>query len=222
MPATPTNYTDREGGEWISAEGVDLSTVIYAAVMFSDGTIWDEAAARKGENGWRDGAEREPFSVQKPAKSTLGRPTAYKPEYVDQAAKLCDLGATDIEIADFFDVHVSTVYRWKLEYPDFCEAIKAAKQHADDRVERSLYQMATGFMFKEEQAIKLKVDQYKEEVEIVEVEKFKEPEATAAIFWLKNRRKDQWSDKTETTTTHNVGTGWEEIFPQVANLTRTI
>lgn len=33
-----------------------------------------------------------------------GRPTKYKPEYVEQSAKLCALGATDMELADFFEV----------------------------------------------------------------------------------------------------------------------
>jgi hypothetical protein len=32
-----------------------------------------------------------------------GRPTSFKPEYVAQAEKLCALGATDQEIADFFE-----------------------------------------------------------------------------------------------------------------------
>lgn len=32
-----------------------------------------------------------------------GRPTDYKPEYAEQAAKLCALGATDMDLADFFE-----------------------------------------------------------------------------------------------------------------------
>lgn len=127
--------------------------------------------------------------------SAGGRPTVYKPEYVAQAEKLCALGATDDEMADFFEVHRSTIYRWKLEYPEFCDAIKTAKEAADERVERSLYQKATGYNVKEEQAVKLKVDQYKEGVEIVEVEKHVPADTTAAIFWMKNRRSGKWRDK---------------------------
>jgi len=124
-----------------------------------------------------------------------GRPTEYKPEYVEQAAKLCSLGATDDEMADFFDVHRATIYRWKLDYPEFCDAIKSAKEIADERVERSLYQKATGFDYTEEQAIKIKVEQYKEDVEVVEVRKHSPADTTAAIFWLKNRRPANWRDK---------------------------
>jgi hypothetical protein len=128
----------------------------------------------------------------------VGRPTEYRPEMAEQAAKLCDLGATDDEMANFFGIHRSTLYRWKLEHPEFCDSIKSAKEIADERVERSLYQKATGYDITEEQAIKFRVEQYKEEVEIVQVERHVPADTAAIIFWLKNRRRDKWRDKTET------------------------
>lgn len=36
-----------------------------------------------------------------------GRPTKYKPEYAEQASKLCALGATDAQLADFFESNPS-------------------------------------------------------------------------------------------------------------------
>jgi len=125
-----------------------------------------------------------------------GRPSNYDPAYAEQAAKLCNLGATDDELADFFQVHRATIYRWKHDHQEFCDAIKSGKEVADDRVERSLYQKATGYDFTEEQAVKLKSDQYKEEVEVVEVRKHIPADTTAAIFWLKNRRRGEWRDQT--------------------------
>lgn len=145
-----------------------------------------------------------------------GRPTDYKPEYAEQAAKLCALGATDDEMADFFNVHRSTIYRWKLDHEDFCDAIKAAKDIADERVERSLYQKATGYNYTEQQAIKIKLEQHREEVEVVEVEKHAPADTTAAIFWLKNRRKDNWRDKQEMTNTHEVGDTLREFMERIA------
>jgi len=140
-----------------------------------------------------------------------GRPSDYKPEYAEQAAKLCALGATDDEMADFFGIHRSTLYRWKLDHPDFCDAIKAAKEVADERVERSLYQKATGYDYTEEQAIKVKLEQHREEVEVVEVRKHSPADTTAAIFWLKNRRRDLWRDKTELEVKHSFSdlSDWE-------------
>ena len=40
---------------------------------------------------------------------TSGRPTKYKEEYAEQAYKLCLLGAKDKEMADFFQVSLSTL-----------------------------------------------------------------------------------------------------------------
>ncbi|EOC1299342.1 helix-turn-helix domain-containing protein [Cronobacter dublinensis] len=139
------------------------------------------------------------------AEGNSGKPSQYKPEYAAQAEKLCLLGATDDEMADFFGVHRSTIYRWKLEHEEFCNSIKTAKDVADARVERSLYQKATGYNFKEQQAFKIKVDQYEEEIEVVEVEKHAPADTTAAIFWLKNRQKEKWRDKHELEQSGDVG-----------------
>ena len=124
-----------------------------------------------------------------------GRPTDFKEEYIEQVAKLCELGATDMEIADFFEVDVRTIHRWKNTNDEFCHSIKIGKDRADERVERSLYMKATGYDYKEEQAIKIKEEQYKESVEVVEVTKHQPADTTAGIFWLKNRKKVSWQDK---------------------------
>jgi len=129
-----------------------------------------------------------------------GRPEGsdeYLAEYAGQAEKLSLLGATDAEIADFFGKSVRTIHRWKHTHEDFCHSLKVGKEMADARVERSLYQKATGYDFVEEQAIKIKTGQYEEEVEVVEVLKHAPSDTTAAIFWLKNRRSEQWRDKPE-------------------------
>jgi hypothetical protein len=118
-----------------------------------------------------------------------GRPSSFKPEFVEQARKLCELGATDIEIADFFDVSDRTVYRWQLKYPEFCQALKAGKLAADDRVERSLYHRATGYSYDSE-----KVFQFQGEIIRAPVREHVPPDTTSMIFWLKNRRPDAWRD----------------------------
>ncbi|TMO12488.1 hypothetical protein CWB56_18595 [Pseudoalteromonas sp. S185] len=67
-----------------------------------------------------------------------GRPTDYKPDYAEQAAKLGALGATDFELADFFKVDTRTIYRWKNVHEDFCQALIVGKEKSDTRVERAL------------------------------------------------------------------------------------
>ena len=122
----------------------------------------------------------------------MARPTKYKPEYIEQAAKLCALAATDQEMADFFDVSVATLNRWKSLYPEFCASIKVAKEQADDRVERSLFQRATGY---EQDEVKIFMPGGKDEPVYAPYRAKIAPDTTACIFWLKNRRPDIWRDK---------------------------
>lgn len=133
----------------------------------------------------------------------MGRPSKFKPEFVGQAQKLAQLGATDREVADFFGVNEATVHRWKHEHPEFCESLKVGKEAADDRVEQSLYRRALGYSH---DAVKIMTADG-EVVHEAYVEHYP-PDTTAAIFWLKNRRPGAWRDKTEQDL--NIGnlSGW--------------
>jgi hypothetical protein len=123
-----------------------------------------------------------------------GRPSSYEPEYAEQAQKLAALGATDIEVADFFDVDVRTVYRWKHDYPEFCQALNVGKDKADERVLNSLYQKAVGY---EQDAVKIFMPANAEAPVYADYREKIAPDTTAAIFWLKNRRPAEWRDKQE-------------------------
>lgn len=122
----------------------------------------------------------------------MGRPTKFKPEYVEQARKLCKLGATDQELADFFEVALSTLNLWKIEHPAFSESLKLGKETADERVVQALYNRAMGYSHPD-------TDIRVVDGSIVETPMIKHyaPDTTAAIFWLKNRRPGEWRDKQE-------------------------
>jgi hypothetical protein len=119
-----------------------------------------------------------------------GRPTKYDPAFVEQARKLAALGATDREAAEFFDVNEATLHRWKHEHPEFCESLKVGKEQADARVEQSLYRRALGYTH---DAVKIQVNAAGEITEVPFVERYP-PDTTAAIFWLKNRKPEEWRD----------------------------
>lgn len=57
----------------------------------------------------------------------MARPTKYQEAYAEQARKLCLLGYTDAELADFFEVSESTINKWKLDYPEFSESLKRVR-----------------------------------------------------------------------------------------------
>ena len=126
------------------------------------------------------------------AKKPDGRPSKYQPEFAKQAVKLCRLGATDAELANFFEVSVNTIDNWKKAYPDFLGALKNGKDLADAEVANKLFKRATGYSHK---AVKI----FNNMGSIVTkdyIERYP-PDTTACIFWLKNRQPAKWRDKQE-------------------------
>jgi hypothetical protein len=153
-----------------------------------------------------------------------GRPTDYREEYNEQVEKLCKLGATDKEIADFFGIAESTLYDWKSNIPEFSEAIKRGKIIADAEVAHSLHKRALGYQYKEityekvgpkEETVEvgeegmesIESDTYKKKVVIKDMA----PDVAAQNIWLKNRRgrvakeAQRWADKVETGFTNSDG-----------------
>jgi hypothetical protein len=122
----------------------------------------------------------------------MARPTAYKPEYAEQARKLCELGATDKDLAEFFKVKYRTIQNWKIDHEEFLHSLKLGKDIPDQNVERSLYQRATGYSHPDTD---IKVVDGK--IVRTEVTKHYPPDTTAMIFWLKNRKPKDWRDKQE-------------------------
>lgn len=149
--------------------------------------------------------ELEPHTIRR------GRPAKYKPHYAGQAEKLCKLGATDAELADFFGVDVRTIPRWSAQYEEFCQALKVGKDAADARVERSLFQRAVGF---EMEAVKITAPQYGTP-KVVRYREAIAPDVTACIFWLKNRRREEWRDKQEHE--HSGEVGFKAVWADLAN-----
>ena len=128
-----------------------------------------------------------------------GRPSDFQNEYIDQARKLAELGATDMEVADFFEVDVRTIYRWKNSIEEFCQSLKVGKESADNRVKRALFQRAVGF---EHDSVKI----FCNEGHMIEAP-FREyipPDTTAGIFWLKNRLPEEFREKSEIEVTGNL------------------
>ena len=128
----------------------------------------------------------------------MARPTKYEPKYHnDWAWSLAIQGATDKEIAQAMQISQSTLNKWKLDYPEFSESLKAGKDSADAHIERSLYHLAQGVMVKRKKGTQrtvggqvLSEDKHLEEYEVP-------PNPTACIFWLKNRQPQRWRDRRE-------------------------
>ena len=85
-------------------------------------------------------------------------------------------GLTDEQIAHNMGIATGTLYEWKKKYHEMAEALKKTKEIVDRQVENALFKKAMS------------------------------GDTTALIFWLKNRRPQDWRDKRETQLSGNVQT----------------
>ena len=124
-----------------------------------------------------------------------GRPSKYWPELHNGLARAYAMAGLSLDvIAGRLDIALSTLYEWKDKYPLFSEALSAGKQYADDVVEASLFQRATGYDHK---AVKIFMPANAEEPVYAPYVEHVPPDVTAAKLWLTNRKPRQWKEKME-------------------------
>ena len=143
---------------------------------------------------------------------------------MDEIKRWCDQGALDVEIAVNLGVSTSTLYKYKLKFPEFSEAISVAKEAADAHVEAGLYKRACGYKYNEvthkpivdviakklikeyslanPDAKKITIEDVrrafrKETIEVSRTSKTVPPDTAAAMAWLTNRQKDMWRHRSE-------------------------
>jgi hypothetical protein len=143
-----------------------------------------------------------------------GRPTAYRPEFAERAKNLCQLGAVDVEIADFFGVTVQTIHNWRAAHQEFFEATRVGKEYADNRIERSFYQRAVGY----EYDLVKTVRRNKNGLTVTETIKHVPGDVTAQMKWLCNRMPHKWRHKVDVS--HEVGQSEDTGCVAIANMQR--
>lgn len=127
-------------------------------------------------------------------------------KFLHLAEHACRLGATDLELANMLEVSTRTISYWRAKKPEFAQVLKAGKDFADDRVERALYQKAVGY---EQYETKLFMPAGADKPIKARYRVKMAPDTVACIFWLKNRRKDDWRDKQQTELTAGDGSPLE-------------
>ena len=114
-------------------------------------------------------------------------------------------GLTDEQIAGNMGINVRTLYFWKKKNVQIFQSLKVGKEVADIEVENALRKKALGFRETEQTVSTRKTVEYENgkrvreitEPVVTNVEKYYPPDTTAQIFWLKNRKPEQWRDKRE-------------------------
>lgn len=151
--------------------------------------------------------------IDESEKKKRGRKSLYQEEYANQALKLCLLGATDKELAEFFSVSEQTLNKWKKDFPEFLESLKKGKSIADANVASKLYNRAIGYDYEEKhyETKQPKKDVPPELVEAKRIRKHVPADTTAAIFWLKNRQPEKWRDRKEVDANVNLSDELESM-----------
>jgi hypothetical protein len=125
--------------------------------------------------------------------ATRGRKNKYKTDVqtrLNEVEEWAKMGLSNEQIAHNLGITPKTFYEWQNKYSDFSEAIKRGKDVADFEVVNALHKKATGFSH-------TYIGGVSETGEPIECEKYFAPDTVAAIFWLKNRRPQEWKDKQE-------------------------
>ncbi len=111
-------------------------------------------------------------------------------------------GLTDEQIANNMGIVPSTLYEWKKKYSEISEALKRGKEVIDIEVENALIKKTKGYNAQVKKTFKLKEVYFddngrrceKEHLETAIDEVHVPADTTAQIFWLKNRKPNEWRD----------------------------
>lgn len=99
-------------------------------------------------------------------------------------------GLTQQQIANNLGISIDTLIENKKKYSEFNDALKKGKEVIDFEVENALLKRALGYEYEEET--------YENGILTKKVKKQVPPDTTAQIFWLKNRKPNNWKDRVET------------------------
>ena len=109
-------------------------------------------------------------------------------------------GLIEKQIASNMGVSIRTLINWKQRFPELAKALSRGKDVADREVENALHKRALGYWVTETKTTILP-----DGVKTEEFHKHIVPDTTAQIFWLKNRKPDQWREKNDLTLTPSNG-----------------
>ncbi len=122
-------------------------------------------------------------------------------------------GLTIEQIAKNLGISKVTLYKYMNEHVELSEHLKKGKEIIDIEVENALLKRALGYKYEEVTKELLKDKKTgKEELRVTKVvTKEVQPDTTAQIFWLKNRRPEDWRDKKDIEHSGNIKNPYENL-----------
>lgn len=115
----------------------------------------------------------------------------FLPDYLTEVKMVAMRGLDDKEISQIFGINYDLFKKWKKTYPSFRDALETGRTRADAEVVAALFKRATGkFKLKETKVIK-----YKDFYETLDVNVHYPPDTEAAKYWLNNRKREHWQQR---------------------------
>jgi hypothetical protein len=149
----------------------------------------------------------KPEATLKRGRLTKGKHKTFTRIELKAVEHLARLGATNKHMAEYFEVHTTTVEEWIRDNRFFRSAIKKGRIEADMKVVNSLYKRATGYSYIEEEYSVVEIDGEAQPLSkmahVKRTVKTLPPDVKAAIHWLKVRQRDIWSPVEQSTILHS-------------------
>ena len=128
----------------------------------------------------------------------------YSDELLPRVEELAQQGLNNQQIADALCIGNKTFYEWRHRYPQFAHSLKKYRGVADIMVENALYKNAVGYEYDEVEQERRRVGKDEKGNWLYELvptkitHRTQGGNATAQIFYLKNRMPTRYRDKVET------------------------
>lgn len=118
-------------------------------------------------------------------------------------------GLSNEQIAHNMGITFQTLYKWQDKYSELREALKKGKEVVDREVENAMLKRALGYEYDEvtQEPVTDKDTGITEMRVTKRVTKQIVPDVTAQIFWLKNRKPNEFRDKRDVELSGSVDLG---------------
>lgn len=114
---------------------------------------------------------------------------------ISELESLVLLGLTNKQIADYMGISAKTLYQWAKENKTFCNALNRSRKEVVNEVVGALYKKCMGYDYEEVVEDWRIVDGEMCLVGKKKNKKHTAPDIQAIIFYLKNRDRENWSER---------------------------
>lgn len=135
-----------------------------------------------------------------------GRTGVFQPWMIQEAQELVGkLGARNSDLAEYFDVHVTTVEYWLRHKPEFKRAVKKGRLESSLKVSQALYHKAIGYSHPDTKYFMQPKKYFDEDGKLTEetkeplairITKYYPPDTAAAIKYLSIMMREVWAENT--------------------------